>query len=49
VLKHNDVVARALRQRFDDAGVTVISMVSSPGAGKTTLLQDILLRLGRHE
>lgn len=42
ILKENDRVARELRQRFDDAGVFVISLVSSPGAGKTTLLQKTL-------
>jgi hydrogenase nickel incorporation protein HypB len=46
VLKRNDGVARALRRRFDEAGVFVISLVSSPGAGKTTLLEHMLLRLG---
>lgn len=45
VLKQNDIAARALRQRFTDAGVTVISLVSSPGAGKTTLLEQTLARL----
>ena len=39
VLKQNDVAARALRQRFRDAGVFVVSLVSSPGAGKTTFLE----------
>ena len=49
VLKKNDEVARALRQRFSDAGVFVLSLVSSPGAGKTTLLEQTLTRLGaRH-
>jgi hydrogenase nickel incorporation protein HypB len=47
VLKHNDVVARALRQRFRESGLFVVSMVSSPGAGKTTLLERILTELGR--
>jgi hydrogenase nickel incorporation protein HypB len=42
VLKHNDVVARALRQRFHEAGVYVISLVSSPGSGKTALLERLL-------
>jgi hydrogenase nickel incorporation protein HypB len=42
VLKQNDIVARALRQRFQDAGVFVVSMVSGPGAGKTALLEKIL-------
>ena len=42
VLKQNDILARALRQRFDDAGVLVVSMVSTPGAGKTALLEHTL-------
>ena len=45
VLKQNDVLARSLRQRFADAGVFVVSLVSSPGAGKTTLLEQTLTRL----
>src|SRR5215813_3303290 len=45
VLKQNDVLARALRQRFEDAGVLVISMVSTPGAGKTALLEHTLTRM----
>lgn len=45
VLKQNDVVARALRQRFHTAGVFVVSLVSSPGAGKTTFLEKTLARL----
>jgi hydrogenase nickel incorporation protein HypB len=42
ILKQNDVVARELRRRFRDAGVFVVSLVSSPGAGKTTLLERTL-------
>jgi hydrogenase nickel incorporation protein HypB len=42
VLKHNDVLARALRQRFHEAGVYVVSLVSSPGAGKTAFLEKLL-------
>ncbi len=42
VLKQNDVVARALRQRFCEAGVYVVSLVSSPGTGKTTFLEKLL-------
>jgi hydrogenase nickel incorporation protein HypB len=45
VLKQNDVVARALRQCFQEAGVFVVSMVSSPGAGKTALLEKTLTML----
>src|SRR5687768_11169959 len=42
VLNKNDVLARQLRGRFDDAGVFVVSLVSSPGAGKTELLEQTL-------
>ncbi len=45
VLKQNDVLARALRERFLSAGVFVVSLVSSPGSGKTTFLREILKRL----
>lgn len=45
VLKQNDLLARSLRRRFEEAGVFVISLVSSPGAGKTTLLEKTLSRL----
>jgi hydrogenase nickel incorporation protein HypB len=44
ILKKNDAVARTLRQRFNDAGVFVVSLVSSPGAGKTAFLRETLLR-----
>jgi hydrogenase nickel incorporation protein HypB len=42
VLKNNDIVARALRERFGAAGVFVVSLVSSPGAGKTAFLEKVL-------
>jgi hydrogenase nickel incorporation protein HypB len=42
VLKQNDVVARALRQSFHDAGIFVVSLVSSPGTGKTAFLEEVL-------
>jgi hydrogenase nickel incorporation protein HypB len=45
VLKQNDVTARALRARFRDAGVFVVSLVSSPGSGKTTFLERTLTLL----
>lgn len=45
VLKQNDVTARTLRERFQTAGVLVVSLVSSPGAGKTAFLEDTLTRL----
>ncbi len=46
ILKKNDEIARALRGRFRESGVFVVSLVSSPGAGKTTLLEETLRRLG---
>ena len=45
VLKQNDVVARALRSRFHQAGVFVVSLVSSPGSGKTAFLEKTLTLL----
>jgi hydrogenase nickel incorporation protein HypB len=42
VLKQNDIAARLLRARFRQAGVYVVSLVSSPGAGKTALLEKAL-------
>jgi hydrogenase nickel incorporation protein HypB len=42
VLKQNDVIARALRERFRDDGTFVVSLVSSPGAGKTAFLEKTL-------
>jgi hydrogenase nickel incorporation protein HypB len=48
VLKQNDVLARALRERFREAGVLAISLVSSPGAGKTAFLERTLTVLRAH-
>jgi hydrogenase nickel incorporation protein HypB len=49
VLKQNDLIARALRQRFHAAGLEVVSLVSSPGAGKTSFLEKTLTALkSRH-
>jgi hydrogenase nickel incorporation protein HypB len=45
VLKRNDEAARVLRQRFQDAGVFVVSLVSSPGSGKTAFLERVLTSL----
>jgi len=45
VLKQNDVIARSLRERFQNEGVFVVSLVSSPGAGKTTFLEKTLTLL----
>ena len=45
VLKQNDMIARALRERFRSAGVFVVSLVSSPGSGKTAFLEKTLTLL----
>jgi hydrogenase nickel incorporation protein HypB len=45
ILKKNDLLARELRERFDRAGLTVVSLVSSPGAGKTAFLERTLREL----
>jgi hydrogenase nickel incorporation protein HypB len=45
VLKQNDVIARALRDRFRAEGTLAVSLVSSPGAGKTTFLEKTLTLL----
>jgi hydrogenase nickel incorporation protein HypB len=45
ILKQNDVLARSLREQFSQAGVSVLSFVSSPGSGKTTLLEKLLSRI----
>jgi len=46
ILKQNDVLARTLREQFHEAGVFVVSLVSSPGSGKTAFLERVLTRLG---
>jgi hydrogenase nickel incorporation protein HypB len=50
VLDANDTIARANRDDFDRAGVTVVNLMGSPGAGKTSVLEavarDLELRLG---
>src|SRR3984957_13823620 len=48
VLKQNDVIARALRERFRGEGILAVSLVSSPGSGKTTFLERALTLLRPH-
>lgn len=45
LLAHNDLQAIANRNRFRQAGVRVVNLLSSPGSGKTSLL-EALARLG---
>jgi hydrogenase nickel incorporation protein HypB len=42
VLKKNDEIAAELKARFDNAGVFVVNLMSSPGSGKTSLLERTL-------
>ena len=45
ILSKNDRLARKLRGRFEEAGVFVLNLVSSPGTGKTALLERTLTHL----
>ena len=45
ILKKNDELARGLRGRFEEAGVLVLNLVSSPGTGKTAFLERTLREL----
>ena len=40
-LDANNTIARANRDDFDRAGVTVVNLMSAPGAGKTSLLERV--------
>jgi hydrogenase nickel incorporation protein HypB len=45
-LDANETIARANRDDFDRAGVTVVNFMGAPGAGKTALLERVLGDLG---
>ena len=45
ILKKNDALAAALRERYSRAGALVLNLVSSPGTGKTAFLELTLRRL----
>jgi hydrogenase nickel incorporation protein HypB len=47
VLKQNDLLARALREKFQRDGTCVVGLVSSPGSGKTAFLEKLLASLAR--
>ena len=49
IMRKNDGLAAALRERWAAGGTLVVNLLSSPGSGKTTLLQETLARLApRH-
>ncbi len=45
VLDANDRIARENRKLFDEKGIYVINLMSSPGAGKTTLVEKTIVAL----
>jgi len=45
ILKKNDELARDMRDRFRQAGVLAINLVSSPGTGKTAFLLETMKRM----
>jgi hydrogenase nickel incorporation protein HypB len=45
ILKKNDELAHVLRDRYTQAGVLVLNLVSSPGSGKTAFLERTLREL----
>ena len=42
----NDAMARRNREHFDEEGIVVLNLISSPGSGKTTLLEHTIEKLG---
>jgi len=46
VMAKNDALARVVRRRLTEHGVTSFNFVSSPGSGKTMLLERTLAALG---
>ncbi|MGB9640611.1 MAG: hydrogenase nickel incorporation protein HypB [Anaerolineales bacterium] len=45
IMAANDMIARENRRIFDQYGLFVINLMSSPGAGKTTLLERTIAEL----
>ncbi len=45
ILEANERLAATNRQRFEEAGILAINLMSSPGAGKTSLLERTIERL----
>ena len=43
----NDAMARSNREHFDEEGIVVLNLISSPGSGKTTLLEHTIDKIGR--
>jgi hydrogenase nickel incorporation protein HypB len=47
VLEKNDQIAQRNRRLFQESGIFVLNLVSSPGAGKTSILEKTLQELRR--
>ena len=45
ILDENEHIGKRNKKRFDDYGLLVINLLSSPGAGKTTILERTILDL----
>ena len=45
VLEESDALARQNHERFNNEGIYVVNIMSSPGAGKTTLLERTISEL----
>jgi hydrogenase nickel incorporation protein HypB len=45
ILEANERLAAANRQRFEEAGILAVNLMSSPGAGKTSLLERTIEHL----
>ena len=45
LLKKNEYAAISNRKHFDEKGIFVINLISSPGSGKTTLLEKTIEKL----
>ena len=48
LLKKNEDAAISNRKHFDEKGILVINLISSPGSGKTTLLEKTIDKLNPH-
>ena len=42
ILSANDLLADNLKNRFEQSGVFVVNLMSSPGAGKTSIILKII-------
>ena len=48
ILKANDTIAQENRTLFQQKGVLVLNVMSSPGSGKTSIIERTVKTLGKH-